>query len=169
MGKGNLKIPVFQVYKRALPIGIEWNEMRKKGCNLQEFNEVGWKQTYEGCSNQELVFKYWIKWELLYQKISGQEDLLEPCGPRLTNRFHFSLIQLIGSGFLECCVENSEALPIFNRKEDCDRWVMSAMGAGLTSVILLCKALSCLSTFIHTAVCLEGSLTHHYFFHLALP
>lgn len=55
--------------------------------------------------------------------------------------------QLIGGGCLECFVENSEVLSIFNRKECCDRLVMSAMSADLTSITLLCKALSCLSTF----------------------
>lgn len=56
-------------------------------------------------------------------------------------------LQLIGGGCLECCVENSEALSIFNRKKSSDRLVMSAMSAGLTSVTLLCDALSCLSIF----------------------
>ena len=43
--------------------------------------------------------------------------------------------QLIGGGCLECFVENSEALSIFNRKENCDRLVMSAMSAVLLQLL----------------------------------
>lgn len=60
----------------------------------------------------------------------------------------FIILQLIGSGCLECCAGNSEVLSVFNRKEGCDRLVMSAVFVGLTCAKLFA---GCLSTFTHAA------------------
>lgn len=71
--------------------------------------------------------------------------------------------QLIGGGCLECCVENSEALSIFNRKKSSDQLVMSAMSAGLQ--LLYCAMLFPVSAPLPLLHSLFGMLpTHVQFF-----
>lgn len=78
----------------------------------------------------------------------------------------FIILQLIGSGCLECSAGNSEVWSVFNRKEGCDRLVMSAVFVGLTSVTLLCKTLCRLSQHLYPCcmVSLECSpCPYHHF------